>query len=84
VPAVFIIFNLLVFGFCIWLFIFWIQMLIDVIRHQEKDKALWVIVIVLGNSIGAIVYYFAARKPRITAAQTNIVSNIQPTAPTAI
>jgi Phospholipase_D-nuclease N-terminal len=72
----------------VWLgiawFVFWIVMLIDVIQHQEKDKALWVIVIVLGNSIGAIVYYFAARKPRLAAMQTTQWPVVAPTPPSQI
>lgn len=72
----------------VWLgiawFVFWIVMLIDVIQHQEKDKALWVVVIVLGNSIGAIVYYFAARKPRLAAMQATQWPVVAPTPPSQI
>ena len=45
-------------------FIFWIWMVVDVIKHQEKDKALWVLVVLLWNVIWAIAYYFTQRKTR--------------------
>jgi hypothetical protein len=39
-------------------------MLIDVIKHQKENKALWIIVIVFVNSLGAVIYYFVAKRPR--------------------
>lgn len=56
--------------------IFWVQMLIDAIKHQEENKVLWIILIALGNTIWAIVYYFAAKKPRVES-ERNLQS--QPT-----
>ncbi len=58
-----------IFGFfaIIWLgamgiallgFIFWVMMLVRAIKYDSEHKVLWILVIVLGNLIGAIVYYF--------------------------
>ena len=39
--------------------IFWIWMLVDVLKRKEfEDKLVWVIVIVFLHLIGAILYYF--------------------------
>ena len=40
-------------------FILWIAMLVHAIRNNIPDKVLWVIVLILGGTIGGIVYYFA-------------------------
>lgn len=45
-------------------FIFWIWMLIDVIKHEKGNKAVWILVIVFGNFIGAIIYFFAVKIDR--------------------
>jgi len=45
-------------------FVFWLWMLIDCVRYQKENVALWVLLIVLVNPIGAIIYYFAAKKKR--------------------
>ena len=39
-------------------------MLIDVIRYQEKDKSLRILILVFLNVIGAVVYFFTAKKHR--------------------
>jgi O-antigen/teichoic acid export membrane protein len=47
-------------------FVFWLLMLIDSIKHSHKDmKLIWVLVIIFTNLIGAIVYYFMERRPRM-------------------
>jgi len=46
--------------------LFWLVMLIDVIRREETDfpnqskdeKLVWILVITMANIVGAIVYYF--------------------------
>jgi uncharacterized membrane protein len=53
------------FVFFILLFVFWVVMLIDAIKHSpEKMKIVWVLVIILTNVIGALIYYFVEKKPR--------------------
>jgi len=47
-------------------FVFWLLMLIDTIKHSHKDmKLIWVLIIIFTNIIGAIVYYFMERRPRV-------------------
>ena len=47
--------------------VFWLWMLIDVLTKQNEDKAVWVLVVFFLNLVGAMVYYFVARKTRIVA-----------------
>ena len=48
------------------LFVFWIIMLIDVLKRtnwkQESDKTLWILLVLLLYPIGALVYYFAVKR----------------------
>lgn len=47
------------------LFVFWLLMLIDAIKHSpEKMKMIWVVVIIFTQIIGALVYYFVEKRPR--------------------
>jgi len=47
------------------LFVFWISMLIDAIKHSpDKMKIVWVIVIIFTHLIGAIIYYFVEKRQR--------------------
>jgi TRAP-type C4-dicarboxylate transport system permease small subunit len=48
----------------VFIFVFWLLMLIDVIKNQKEDKAMWVIIVVLLNLLGAIIYYFAEKRGR--------------------
>ena len=44
--------------------IFWIFMLVDVVKRkfpQENDRIVWILVVVLAGFIGAIVYYFVVK-----------------------
>ncbi|MEK6874759.1 MAG: PLD nuclease N-terminal domain-containing protein [Nanoarchaeota archaeon] len=43
--------------------IFWIWMLVDCIKRDFKDKALWIIIILLTGVLGCIIYYFVVKKP---------------------
>ena len=49
----------------ILLTILWVWMLIDVIKYQEKDKTMWILLIVFLWWLWAIIYYFVVRKERI-------------------
>ena len=51
--------------FFVALFVFWVLMLIDAIKHSpEKTKLVWVVVIVFTQIIGAFIYYFVEKRPR--------------------
>ncbi|MCX6749545.1 MAG: PLDc N-terminal domain-containing protein [Candidatus Pacearchaeota archaeon] len=46
-------------------FVFWIMMLIDSIKRKFKndtEKIVWVLVIILTGILGAIIYYFVAKR----------------------
>ncbi|HEX8107688.1 MAG TPA: PLD nuclease N-terminal domain-containing protein [Kofleriaceae bacterium] len=43
----------------------WLWMLLDCIRYEnERDKVVWILVIVLAGIIGALIYLLARRVPR--------------------
>jgi hypothetical protein len=56
--------------------IFWLVELVDVLRRQFADsttKLIWVIVVLIGHFVGAVIYYFVGRSqghfsstPRLT------------------
>ena len=69
--------SLFFFGFMalFWLFwmtfvfggmIFWIYMLVDVAKREfpkPDDKTVWILVVALTGVIGALIYYFAIKRP---------------------
>ncbi len=59
-------------------FIFWLIMLIHAISKPIHDKALWIIILLLFNLIGAIVYYFAVKRHFSMAAPANPVPPATP------
>ena len=47
--------------------VFWIWMLVDCMRREPPEsleKLTWVLVILLGNILGAIIYYVIRKLPR--------------------
>lgn len=65
--AVVIIFVLLYIAFIAFCLGIWIWMLVDVIKRdnwkQESDKTLWILIVALLGAIGAVIYYFAVKRP---------------------
>jgi len=48
-------------------FAFWIWMLVDCATKEPSegnDKLIWVLIVVLGHFIGALIYYFVRRPQR--------------------
>ncbi|HEY0906064.1 MAG TPA: PLDc N-terminal domain-containing protein [Methylophilus sp.] len=45
--------------------IFWFWMLIDCLASQSEDKLVWFLVIFFLNLLGAILYYWLARRKRL-------------------
>ena len=45
---------------------FWIWMIVDCANHEPpgNDKLVWLLIVILLNWVGGIVYYFARRQPR--------------------
>jgi hypothetical protein len=53
-------------------FAFWIAMLLDCTKNEPSagnDKVVWIIIIASTHIIGALIYYFARRRPRRWAQQ---------------
>lgn len=51
--------------FAVCVFVFWIMMLVDAIKHApEKNKLVWVVVIIFTHIIGALIYYFVEKRPK--------------------
>ena len=44
--------------------VFWLWMLVDCLSDQKEDKLVWFLVIFFLNLVGAVLYYFLARKKR--------------------
>lgn len=40
---------------------FWIWMLINCLKSTRKDKFVWTLVLLFGNIIGAVLYFFIAK-----------------------
>ena len=55
---------------------FWIWMLVDCLKHEPSegnDKLIWVLVIVLANWIGALIYFFVRRPERKRGPSASLV-----------
>jgi hypothetical protein len=50
---------------------FWIWMLVDCAQAPEKpgsnDRVIWILVLVFTSWLGALIYFFVARQPRLAA-----------------
>lgn len=58
-------FSLFKFPFFAWLLFlmpfFWVWMLIDCVTHSVKNKAMWIILLIILNVIAAIIYFFVVK-----------------------
>ena len=57
--------GLIVFGFFV---AFYIWMLVDVVKYQKEDRPLWILIVLLGSILGAVIYFFTERRKRIKKA----------------
>ena len=82
--GVWICFIVIAWLFGIFMFVVWIIMLIDCARKANEDfpnanentKLVWILIIVLAGSVGAIIYYFLVfRKSRRKGIETSEVKN---------
>src|SRR3989338_367809 len=65
-------------------FVFWLMMLIDVIRREfpnQNDKILWLVLIIIFGILGAIIYYFAGRSKGTIPAKPPPAAAASPTPP---
>ena len=53
--------------FILWAFVFWIYMLVHLLKSDmpDSEKLVWVIVILFASLIGAIIYYFLVKRKNI-------------------
>lgn len=50
-------------------FVFWIMMLIDVVKNPKLDntmRIIWFIVVFFGHWLGALIYFFVGRNAGVT------------------
>ena len=52
----------IIFAVAIFFFVFWIKMLIHAIKTESENKAVWIILIVVLQLLGAAIYYFAVKR----------------------
>lgn len=43
--------------------VFWLWMIVDAITKPIENKAIWILVLLVTGVLGAIVYYFAVKRP---------------------
>ncbi len=86
--AGFIVGIVLFYGFFILLglasFIFWIVEIIDVAKRQWADsntKLVWLLVVILGHGLGALVYYFAGKPTGWLPGEAPKYAGYPPTSP---
>lgn len=53
----------ILFALGIALFVFWIMMIVHAVKRPIEHKALWIIVLLVGQGLGAVIYYFAVKRP---------------------
>lgn len=54
--------------------VFWIVMLVHAIRHDIKDKPLWIILLLLTGWLGGIIYYFVIRRNFVAGAVSTVAT----------
>ena len=37
----------------------------DVVKYQKEDRPLWILIVLLGSILGAVIYFFTERRKRI-------------------
>lgn len=53
---------LVIFALLILAMIFWIMMIVHAAKHDVKDKAMWIILMVFTGIVGALIYYFVVKR----------------------
>jgi len=60
---------------------FWIWMLVDCLQNEppgSNDKLIWVLVILFGHLLGAVIYYFVRRAERLKLGTAGAPGPVQP------
>lgn len=69
-PIFFILcFYALVLGLALGGLVLWILMIVDVATKEPEgqDRLVWLLVVLLAGAVGALIYYFARKRPRDAA-----------------
>jgi len=53
------------FVFMMLMLAFWVWMIIDVAKYEKENTVVWILVVVLAQVVGAIIYYFVRHRKRI-------------------
>jgi len=53
---------IIIFAVAIFFFVFWLRMLIHAAKSTNPNKVVWIILIVLTQVLGAIIYYFVVKR----------------------
>ncbi|MDT8391761.1 MAG: PLDc N-terminal domain-containing protein [Lentisphaeria bacterium] len=64
-PILMMVFTMLLAGAAI---AFWIWIIVDCATHEpaeDKDRMMWILIVILANWIGGLVYYFVRRPKRL-------------------
>ncbi len=56
-------FTLVIVALMVWGLVFWILMIVHAVKNPIESKALWILIMLLTGILGAIVYYFAIKRP---------------------
>jgi uncharacterized membrane protein YsdA (DUF1294 family) len=76
----FFLFWIVLIGGMIFMFVFWILMIVDVAKREFKtsdERLLWIIVMILGGWVGAIIYYLVVKHPEKKASRNPTASSIE-------
>jgi hypothetical protein len=70
-----------VFAIVVTFIVFWVWMIVDAAQNEKENELVaWILVLVFLSWIGAIVYYFARKRPRDKAkkniAKQDISNNV--------
>ena len=68
---------LVFFVFMMLLLAFWVWMLVDIIKNEKENMALWLIILFLGSFLGAIIYYFVRKRGRKSTQNTQMQNETQ-------
>lgn len=47
----------------IWASVFWLLMIIHAATHEIENRPMWIIILIFTHVLGALIYYFAVKRP---------------------
>jgi TctA family transporter len=68
ITVLIMIFYLAMLALALIFFVIWVLMIVDCVRREdfkgENDKLLWILILILGGAIGAIIYYLVVMRKK--------------------